>query len=62
MTGNELIKLLEKDGWFVARIKGSHYIMKKQGERATLSIPVHAGKDIKPGLLNFILKTANLKL
>jgi predicted RNA binding protein YcfA (HicA-like mRNA interferase family) len=61
MTGNELVKLLEKNGWVVARIKGSHYIMKKEGERATLSIPVHTGTEIKPGLLNFILKTASLK-
>jgi len=61
MTGTELVKILESDGWVVVRTKGSHYVLKKQGERATLSIPVHRGKDIKPGLLNFILKNANLK-
>lgn len=61
MTGNKLAKILEGEGWTVVRIKGSHYIMKKDGELATLSIPVHRGKDIKPGLLNFILKKANLK-
>ena len=61
MTGKELVKLLERNGWQVVRIEGSHYIMKKTGEKVTLSIPVHAGKDIKPGLFNYFLKAAGLK-
>ncbi|RKZ28583.1 addiction module toxin, HicA family [bacterium] len=61
MTGKELVRLLEKNGWEVIRIESSHHIMKKPGEKATLSIPVHTGKDIKPGLLNYFLKQAGLK-
>ena len=61
MTGKELVKLLEENGWRTVRIEGSHYIMKREEFDITLSIPVHRGKTIKPGLLNFILKQAGLK-
>ena len=61
MTGRELIRLLEENGWQVVRIEGSHHIMKKRGHFATLSIPVHKGKSLKPGLLNYLLKHAGLK-
>lgn len=58
MTGRELIRLLEKAGWQLDRIKGSHHVMKK-GNRTEI-IPVH-NKDIPTGLLNSILKRTGLK-
>jgi predicted RNA binding protein YcfA (HicA-like mRNA interferase family) len=61
LTGKQLVDLLEDDGWKVVRIEGSHYIMRKPGDINTLSIPVHKGKTIKPGLLSFILKKTGLK-
>ena len=61
LTGKQLVDMLEDNGWKVVRIEGSHYIMQKPGNMNTLSIPVHRGKTIKPGLLNFILKRAGLK-
>jgi len=48
MTGRELIRLLEKDGWILDRIKGSHHIMIKDNK--TLSVPVHGSKDLGKGL------------
>lgn len=58
MKDKELLKLLQKEGWAVDRIRGSHYILKK-GDK-TLTVPIH-NKDVKPGLLNAILKGAGLK-
>ena len=58
MTGRELIRLLEKFGWQLDRIKGSHHVMKKGNQ--TEIIPVH-NKDIPTGLLNSILKRTGLK-
>ncbi len=58
MKGIELVKLLEKHGWQVDRINGSHYVMKKGS--ATEIIPVH-NRDIPKGLCNAILKRAGLK-
>ena len=59
MTGRELIKLLEKNGWVLDRIKGSHHIMIKDNK--TLSVPVHSSKDLGKGLLNKLLKEGGLK-
>jgi len=58
MMPRELIKILKKAGWTLDRVQGSHHILKKNDE--TLSIPVH-NTDMKPGLLNKILKKAGLK-
>ena len=58
MKGRDLVKLLKENGWHVARIKGSHHVMKK-GDKTEI-IPVH-NTNIPPGLLNAILKRAGLK-
>lgn len=59
MTGKELVKLLIANGWKVDRIHGSHTIMVKGSQ--TIVVPVHGNSDLKPGLLNAILKSAGLK-
>ena len=59
MNGKELVKLLKSNGWKRVRIEGSHHIMRKNGKE--ISVPVHGKKSIKAGLLNAILKYADLK-
>jgi predicted RNA binding protein YcfA (HicA-like mRNA interferase family) len=59
MTGRELIKQLEKNGWILDRIHGSHHIM--VNKERTLSVPVHGGKDLGKGLLNKLLKEGGIK-
>lgn len=58
MKDKDLLKRLIKDGWTEDRINGSHHILIK-GDK-TISLPVH-GRDLKPGLLNAILKKAGYK-
>ena len=59
MSGKALVKLFQRNGWTIERIEGSHYIMVK-GSRTEV-IPVHGNRDLKPGLLNAILKRTGLK-
>ena len=59
MSGKEVVRLLLAHGWQLDRISGSHYIMAKGTQ--TLVVPVHGNQDMKPGLLNAILKQAGLK-
>lgn len=59
MTGRELIKLLEENGWVLDRVRGSHHIMIKDDK--TLSVPVHGSKDLGKGLLNRLLKDGEIK-
>ena len=60
MSAQKIIKALEKIGFKVIRQKGSHVIMmNEKGVRVV--IPVHPGKDVKPGLIRAIIKEAGLK-
>lgn len=41
ISGSEAVKVFQRFGWTVARQAGSHIIMTKEGEIASLSIPNH---------------------
>ena len=59
LSSQRLIKILEKIGFKIIRQKGSHVIMiNDRGTR--IVIPVHPGKDVKPGLIRAIIKEAGL--
>lgn len=58
MRDKDLLKLMQKNGWNVVRVNGSHHILEKDGQIET--IPIH-GKDVPNGLLNAILKRHGLK-
>jgi predicted RNA binding protein YcfA (HicA-like mRNA interferase family) len=60
MSGKELAKLLEANGWNLLRIQGSHHIYGKAGNPARISVPIHRNQDMKIGLLRNLLKTAGL--
>jgi predicted RNA binding protein YcfA (HicA-like mRNA interferase family) len=60
MSGKDLVKRLKLNGWYLIRIKGSHYIMGKEGFRP-LSVPVHGNRSLPPGTLNSLLKQSGLK-
>ena len=60
ITGKKLCKILEKNGWTLVRITGSHHVYTKDNEDARIVVPVHGNKEIKTGLLKAILKTAGL--
>jgi len=61
ITGKELAKILEKNGWILIRIQGSHHIYAKSGVNVKISVPIHGNKDLKIGLLRYLLKQAGLK-
>ena len=57
--GNELLKLLLSFGYECRRITGSHHLMYREGS-LPISVPVHAGKNMKYGTLRGIIKDAGL--
>ncbi|MCA2872699.1 MAG: type II toxin-antitoxin system HicA family toxin [Pseudanabaena sp.] len=59
LTGNQLIKVLEKIGFDIARVKGSHHILIHADGRRTV-VPVHSGEDIGTGLLSQILRDCQI--
>ena len=61
MKYNELFRLLTKDGWVEIRKKGSHVTMEHPNKLGKLTVPFHATKEVKKGLLKSILKQAEIK-
>ena len=55
------IKLIEQDGWQLARTKGSHRQYKHPMKKGLVTIPGKPNDDLAPGTLNSILKQAVLK-
>jgi predicted RNA binding protein YcfA (HicA-like mRNA interferase family) len=54
-----VIRALERHGFYVHRVTGSHYILKKGRQRAT--VPYH-NKDLKPRTLASIIEQAGLTI
>ena len=59
VTGADLIAALERVGFRVLRIKGSHHFLRHEDGRSTV-VPVHSGETIGPGLLHRILRDCQL--
>jgi predicted RNA binding protein YcfA (HicA-like mRNA interferase family) len=59
VTSVELIKILQFKGFQIVRQKGSHVILIDK-EKNRIVVPVHPGKEIKPGLLRAILREAGI--
>jgi predicted RNA binding protein YcfA (HicA-like mRNA interferase family) len=60
VSGKELAKILERHGWSLLRVQGSHHIYGKPGSEVRLSVPVHGNQALKTGLLRHLIKMAGL--
>jgi predicted RNA binding protein YcfA (HicA-like mRNA interferase family) len=58
ISGAEAVKALQKAGWRVDRQRGSHVVMLKPGQIASLSIPQH--RELAPGTLRSLIRAAGL--
>jgi predicted RNA binding protein YcfA (HicA-like mRNA interferase family) len=61
VSGTDFAKLLEKHGWKLLRVNGSHHIYGKAGHIERITIPIHGNQSLKIGLLRHMLKAAGLK-
>jgi len=59
LPGGRLVKALENAGFTVARVKGSHHVMRHPDGR-TVTVPVHAGRDMPKGTVRNILAITGL--
>ena len=62
ISGQELCKAIEKEGFVFVRQTGSHCIYQKQTEegKITITVPVHSNKSLKKGTLLNILKKSGI--
>ena len=47
LTGREMCRVLERHGWRLDRVNGSHHNYKKPGSSGSPSVPVHGSKTLK---------------
>ncbi len=60
VSGKEFARLLERRGWVLKRVKGSHHVYIKTGHPARISLPIHKNKALKIGLLKHLMKLAEI--
>ena len=60
VSGKEFTKVLERHGWTLLRMQGSHHIYGRAGSDVRLSVPIHGNQALKTGLLRHLMKMAGL--
>jgi len=53
-SGKEMVRFLERQGFSVIRVRGSHHFMERGDARTT--VPVHGNQTLKIGTLRGILR------
>ena len=61
VSGKLLAKAVQRKGWSLARVHGSHHIFVMQGRRERIVIPIHGNRPLKIGLLRALMKIAELE-
>ena len=61
VSGKELARIVQRKGWSLARVKGSHHIFVMSGRRERIVIPIHGNRPLKIGLLRALMKIAELE-
>jgi len=58
----ETVRALERAGFVVRRQSGSHVVLTGPEGRRQASVPVHGGRDLKPGTPRAIMRDAGLSV
>lgn len=61
MKVNEVLRMLQSDGWALVATRGSHRQFKHTSKPGRVTVPGKPSDDLAPGTLNSILKQARLK-
>lgn len=58
VSGREVVRAFQAIGWQVARQRGSHIVLVKEAQTATLSVPDH--KEVAKGTLRSLIRAAGI--
>lgn len=61
MKVREILKILEQDGWYQARMRGSHRVLKHPDKSGIVVVPVSLSDEVATGTLKSIWKQAQLE-
>lgn len=57
-SGKEMVRFLERQGYSVVRIRGSHHFMERGSRKTT--VPVHGTQPLRIGTLRSILRDIDM--
>jgi predicted RNA binding protein YcfA (HicA-like mRNA interferase family) len=60
VSGRDFARIVERRGWVLLRISGSHHIYGKSGSTVRRSVPIHGNKPLKMELLRHPAKLAEI--
>ncbi|HEX2256614.1 MAG TPA: type II toxin-antitoxin system HicA family toxin [Afifellaceae bacterium] len=60
VSGRAFARLLERRGWRLLRVAGSHHIYGRQGSEVRISVPIHGNRPLKIELLRHLAKLADI--
>ncbi len=60
LSGRDFARLVERRGWRLLRVSGSHHIYGKTGSVVRISIPIHGNRPLKIGLMRHLAKLAEI--
>jgi predicted RNA binding protein YcfA (HicA-like mRNA interferase family) len=60
VTGQQLVRALEKAGYEQQRQRGSHVRLKRSSDGRRVTVPLHARRQIPIGTLRAILRDADI--
>lgn len=61
ITGREVLRALERAGFNLVRIRGSHhYVIHSADPTRRATVPIHSNRVIDPPIMRSILRTAGL--
>lgn len=60
VSGGEVVRAFERAGWRFDRQRGSHAILVKPGQIASLSVPQH--REVAPGTLRALIRAAGMSV
>ena len=58
LSGREVVRAFARGGWQMARQRGSHMILVKEGQMVTLSVPDH--REVAKGTLRSLIRASGL--
>ena len=61
VTGKALIQLLQKEGYRLSHVRGSHHYLRKPDVASLVVIPVHGNRQLPVGTLISILRQAGIE-
>ena len=60
LSGRDVCKILESEGFSEVRRRGSHIVMQKRSENTTTTVPVPDHSELKAGTLSSIIRQSGL--